>query len=178
MKSEVQVPWIRDEIEAEAELRTVEIEDEYLKLPKLTHTSPTIQMYPSVQLHAETSRRLRETDIRRVNLCLLREIASHLRVKHTLRHESIPFYHQETRRILCGTISLRPDEKTTIDEMGYHTSEAGMKTVEEILEAMIAAEAEVLEVEIGIDRRCERGIRVIGIVDDIQDSYRLVSIWA
>ncbi len=171
MKSEVQVPWTRDEIEAEAELRMVGIEDKYLKLPKLTHTSPTIPMYPSVQLHAEMSRRLRETDIRRVNLCLLRETASHLRVKHTLHHGSTPFYHQETRCIFYGTISLHPDEKTTTDEMGYHTSEAGMRMVGEILQAMIVGEAEVLD---GIDRRCERGIPVTDIADDIQDSYRKI----
>lgn len=172
--AEAQASWIKDGIEAEAELHMVGIEDEYLKLPKLTHTFPTTQMYLSVQLHAEMSRRLRETDIRRANLCPLQEKASYLHVKHIFHHESTTFSHQETRRILYGTISLRRDEKTTTDEMACPTSEAGMRMGEEMLEAMIAEEVEALGVEIGIDRRYERGIRVIDIVDDVQDTYRLL----
>jgi hypothetical protein len=51
---EAQVAWTRDETEAEAELRTEEIEDEFLTLPKWTHTSPIILMYRTARLHAET----------------------------------------------------------------------------------------------------------------------------
>jgi hypothetical protein len=52
---EAQVAWTKDETEAEAELRTEEIEDEFLTLPKWTHTYPIILTYRTAQLHAETN---------------------------------------------------------------------------------------------------------------------------